>query len=775
MTANLRANTKSCMWLQIWLAATAAFAGVAASQEITGIIHVESAENPGPQRARSKGIEIRFTDGSDSSRSFATITDVEGRYHVKLKRPTAVEGAIGNTLPATLQLHQNYPNPFNPSTTIPYSLNRESRVDLRVYNILGQPLRTLYYARQSPGAYTITWDGRDDNGMAVGAGVYLIRLVAGNNVHSRKMVLSDGAAAASSTADVFAPQAGDAAAKKTADQTYKVMIDGYKILPFEQDGFVVNSDGVADFSVVEDPRNDVLFLKTGRKELFLDTFALQETLNVERVQHQLQKYANNPVIKPEHPWEFRFISGRSAPYWNPEEQRYEFRYWAFPPFDDARGFYPWTTCLAVSDDGFNWEKPIVGLYEFENSTINNMLQPLGGAQDLFYNVIYDTHDPDPQRRWKALMGAVNPLPAVSADGIHFTPLVEEGLWGSEENHLFYDEETEQYVFLGRTGVNSDASKSYQNRSIYLRAQREGRHCNAPGGIGCARKGWLRAVWMLTSKDFANWSQPPHLYVFAPDRRDQELGRMWIETHLANPEMKQPLVVNWDEYSSQIYNMAAFPYEGIYIGFPTRFRMTGSLPDGGSDGFNVTGLSASRDLENWLYALNETRPDFIPLSPEDSGQYDLVQIMPPSKPLRIDDQLVFLYSASKFRSYKEGESPDMGNQAAFNLGTLRLDGFVSVSAGDLAGEVVTKPLVWRGSSLWLNADADRGEIRVELLDENGELLNRAWSLERSTPITADAVRLPVHWQEEIDLSTLKLQNVRLRFTLRNADLFAFWTE
>ena len=118
---------------------------------------------------------------------------------------------------------------------------------------------------------------------------------------------------------------------------------------------------------------------------------------------------------------------------------------------------------------------------------------------------------------------------------------------------------------------------------------------------------------------------------------------------------------------------------------------------------------------------------------------------------------------------------MGNQAAFNLGTLRLDGFVSVNAGDLAGEVVTKPLVWRGSSLWLNADADRGEIRVELLDENGELLNRAWSLERSTPITADAVRLPVHWQEEIDLSTLKLQNVRLRFTLRNADLFAFWTE
>ena len=553
------------------------------------------------------------------------------------------------------------------------------------------------------------------------------------------------------------------------------MIDGYKLVPFEQAGVAVNENRSIDFTVAEDPRDDVVFLKTGRKELFLDTFALQETVDVERVQHQLRKYEGNPVIRPEHPWEFRFISGRSAPYWNPEEERYEFRYWAFPPFDEDRGFYPWTTCLAISDDGFNWEKPIVGLFEFEGSTENNMLQPTGLATDLLYNVLYDAHDPDPQRRWKALLGAINPLPAVSPDGIHFTPLSDAGLSGSEENHLFYDDETEQYVFLGRTGVNSDASRLYENRGVYLRAQREGRHCNAPGGIGCARKGWLRSVWMLTSKDFAKWSQPPYLYVFAPDRRDQELGQLWLETHLANPEMKQPSVVNWDEYSSQIYNMAAFPYEGIYIGFPTRFRMTGNLADGGSDGFNVTGLSASRDMENWLYALNETRPDFIPLSPESSGQYDLVQIMPPSKPLRIGDELVFLYSGSKFRSYKEDESQDMGNQAAFNLGTLRLDGFVSMRAGDVDGEVVTKPLVWRGSNLWINADADGGEIRVELLNDTGELLNEAWSLTRALPISADGVRLPVRWQQGGDLSGLKLRNVRLRFSMRNAELFAFWTE
>ncbi len=760
-------------FIAICAAFSCLFAEKTSAREIVGTVHIVPAEEPGPQRARPKDIEVRYVSERDPNQVFTGKTDAAGRYRVVLNASTIVEAF--SALPAGFSLFQNYPNPFNPSTVIPYQLHQEARVSLRIYNILGQPVRTLVDSRQPHGLHSATWDGRDDGGTGAGAGVYFVRLMVDRTARTKKMVLTDGATAWPPGPVRPLTEIAVASRRVTADDSYRVVIDGYKLVPFEQDGVVADENRSIDFTVAEDPRDDVVFLKAGRKELFLDTFALQETVDVERVQHQLRKYAGNPVIRPEHPWEFRFISGRSAPYWNPEEERYEFRYWAFPPFDEDRGFYPWTTCLAVSDDGFNWEKPIVGLFEFEGSTENNMLQPTGLATDLLYNVLYDTHDPDPQRRWKALLGAVNPLPAVSADGIHFTPLSDEGLSGSEENHLFYDDETDQFVFLGRTGVNSDASRLYENRGVYLRAQREGRHCNAPLGIGCARKGWLRSVWMLTSKDFASWSQPPYLYVFAPDRRDQELGQVWLETHLADPEMKQPLVVNWDEYSSQIYNMAAFPYEGIYIGFPTRFRMTGNLADGGSDGFNVTGLSSSRDMENWLYALNETRPDFIPLSPEASGQYDLVQIMPPSKPLHIGDELVFLYSGSKFRSYKEDESQDMGNQAAFNLGTLRLDGFVSMRAGDVDGEVVTKPLVWRGSSLWINADADGGEIRVELLNDKGELLNEAWSLTRALPISADGVRLPVRWQQGGDLSGLKLQNVRSRFSMRNAELFAFWTE
>ena len=413
------------------------FAAETPAREVVGTVYIISAEEPGPQRARSKGIVVSYISERDPNQVFSSTTDVEGRYRVVLDSPTAVESMLG-TAPAVFRLFQNYPNPFNPSTRIPYYLHRDARVNLRIYNIIGQPVRTLVDSRQLHGLHSTTWDGRDDSGFGAGAGVYFARLIVDGSAHTKKMVLADGAASWP-TGPARPPTEIEVASRRaTADDRYRVVIDGYKLVPFEQAGVAVHENRSIDFTVVEDPRDDVVFLKAGRKELFLDTFALQETVDVERVQHQLRKFEGNPVIRPEHPWEFRFISGRSAPYWNPEEERYEFRYWAFPPFDEDRGFYPWTTCLAVSDDGFNWEKPIVGLFEFEGSTENNMLQPTGLATDLLYNVLYDAHDPDPQRRWKALLGAVNPLPAVSPDGIHFTPLSGAGLSGSEENHLIFE-------------------------------------------------------------------------------------------------------------------------------------------------------------------------------------------------------------------------------------------------------------------------------------------------------------------------------------------------
>ena len=87
------------------------------------------------------------------------------------------------------QLSQNYQNPFNPDTRIDYTLPRAGNVKLTIYNILGQPIRTLVNAKQEAGPYSIDWDGRDMTGHAIASGVYFYNLETGSSVESRKMLL----------------------------------------------------------------------------------------------------------------------------------------------------------------------------------------------------------------------------------------------------------------------------------------------------------------------------------------------------------------------------------------------------------------------------------------------------------------------------------------------------------------------------------------------------------------------------------------------------------
>lgn len=74
------------------------------------------------------------------------------------------------------QLMQNYPNPFNPTTRIEYRVAASARVTLKIYNILGQEIRTLVNALQEPGVYSIEWNGTDTRGAEVAGGVYFYRL-----------------------------------------------------------------------------------------------------------------------------------------------------------------------------------------------------------------------------------------------------------------------------------------------------------------------------------------------------------------------------------------------------------------------------------------------------------------------------------------------------------------------------------------------------------------------------------------------------------------------
>jgi hypothetical protein len=86
--------------------------------------------------------------------------------------------------PKEYGLDQNYPNPFNPTTELRYRVPRESRVVLKIYDVLGEDVATLVDRNESPGIYTAQWDAGN-----FGGGVYFARLTAERFVQSRKILL----------------------------------------------------------------------------------------------------------------------------------------------------------------------------------------------------------------------------------------------------------------------------------------------------------------------------------------------------------------------------------------------------------------------------------------------------------------------------------------------------------------------------------------------------------------------------------------------------------
>jgi hypothetical protein len=90
--------------------------------------------------------------------------------------------------PRQFTLQQNYPNPFNPATTIRFNLPKSMRVEIAIYDLYGQLIRTLLSQTMMNGGHVVAWDGRNDAGELVVSGVYFYRLQAGDLVQSRKMV-----------------------------------------------------------------------------------------------------------------------------------------------------------------------------------------------------------------------------------------------------------------------------------------------------------------------------------------------------------------------------------------------------------------------------------------------------------------------------------------------------------------------------------------------------------------------------------------------------------
>ena len=100
----------------------------------------------------------------------------------------AVAAKLGD-MPESFGLKQNYPNPFNPTTEISFALPVAGSVQLKVFNILGQEVKTLVDGKLNAGEHVATWDGKDSRGNGAASGVYLYRLEAGDIRETRKMLL----------------------------------------------------------------------------------------------------------------------------------------------------------------------------------------------------------------------------------------------------------------------------------------------------------------------------------------------------------------------------------------------------------------------------------------------------------------------------------------------------------------------------------------------------------------------------------------------------------
>jgi len=103
--------------------------------------------------------------------------------------PPELNEAVSDRIPTTYMLEQNYPNPFNPATIISYQLPTDGWVTLKVYNILGEEVKTLVDENQNGGFKSVEWNPSTSSGQVLSSGVYFYRLNAGNFVETKKLLL----------------------------------------------------------------------------------------------------------------------------------------------------------------------------------------------------------------------------------------------------------------------------------------------------------------------------------------------------------------------------------------------------------------------------------------------------------------------------------------------------------------------------------------------------------------------------------------------------------
>jgi hypothetical protein len=123
-----------------------------------------------------------------SKDSVGNVSSYSGIGQFSVNSVTAVDNKK-NEVPKEFAVSQNYPNPFNPSTVINYALPKTSLVSIKIYDVLGQEVKTLMNFERQAGNYSAQWNGDNNLGQHVSTGIYIYRVTAGQYVKSMKMIL----------------------------------------------------------------------------------------------------------------------------------------------------------------------------------------------------------------------------------------------------------------------------------------------------------------------------------------------------------------------------------------------------------------------------------------------------------------------------------------------------------------------------------------------------------------------------------------------------------
>ncbi|MCI0694706.1 FG-GAP-like repeat-containing protein [candidate division KSB1 bacterium] len=135
--------------------------------------------------ARASSLNLR----EDSLYNFTPATDIT-KFTVRVGKAEALQEDLDALIPRKFALEQNFPNPFNPTTAIPITVPTTTEVKLKIYNLLGKEVKTLYSGRLDPGRHFFNWDGRDEIGNALGTGVYFYRVTTNTGfTFTKKMLL----------------------------------------------------------------------------------------------------------------------------------------------------------------------------------------------------------------------------------------------------------------------------------------------------------------------------------------------------------------------------------------------------------------------------------------------------------------------------------------------------------------------------------------------------------------------------------------------------------